>query len=248
VLECGPRWKYDLWYNAIVDLESNKAKRFGVGINRTAMEGGQWGYIGIDVRGAYLDQPTMMRATISTAHLLKQYGDIPGIRPFSFITVLPGLSAYEILTRKRENCGLDDEERPCYDELKDIAFYAPCTSRFDDIKNSIRRNDTGELVKSLKHKTLLERLAGYFRRQESKSYPSNGYGLPARKHVNVVEHVYIGKESRDIKESLLRKRVISSDITQIATRPSMRARVWPGWWQRWGLRSLREEPEYRGER
>jgi hypothetical protein len=78
-----------------------------VGINRTAMDSGQGRGIGINVRGAYLDQPTMMRATISTAHLLKQYGDIAGIRRFSFITVLPGLSAYEILTRKRENCGLD---------------------------------------------------------------------------------------------------------------------------------------------
>jgi hypothetical protein len=87
--------------------------------------------------------------------------------------------------------------------LKAVAFYAPFTNRFDDIRNSIRRNDTGELVKSLKHKTLLERLAGYFRRKESKSYPSDGYGLLVRKHVNVVEHVYIGKESRDIKESLL---------------------------------------------
>jgi hypothetical protein len=74
---------------------------------------------------------------------------------------------------------------------------------------SIRRNDTGELVKSLKHKTLLERLAGYFRGKESKSYPSDGYGLLARKHVNVVEHVYIGKESRDSKESLLEE---TSDI------------------------------------
>ena len=34
------------------------------------------------MRGAYLDQPTMMRATISMAQLLKQYGDIAGIRPF----------------------------------------------------------------------------------------------------------------------------------------------------------------------
>lgn len=94
VLECGPRWKYDLWYNAIMDLEYDKAK---LEINRAAMEGGQQGGIGINVRGKYLDQPPMMRATISTAHLLKQYGDIPGIRPFSFITVLPGLSAYEIM-------------------------------------------------------------------------------------------------------------------------------------------------------
>jgi hypothetical protein len=43
----------------------------------------------------------------------------------------------------------------------------------------------------------------FFRRKESKSYPANGYGLLARKHVNVVEHLYIGKASRDIKESLL---------------------------------------------
>jgi hypothetical protein len=141
VLECGPRWKYDLWYNAMMDLESNKARRFRAGINRTAMDGGQRGGIGINVHGVYLDQPTMMRATISTAHLLKQYGDIAGIRPFSFIRVLPGLCTYEILTRKRENCGLNVEERPCYDELKDVAFYAPFTNRFDDIKNSIRRND-----------------------------------------------------------------------------------------------------------
>jgi hypothetical protein len=138
-----------------------------------------------------------------SAHLLKQYRDIAGIRPFSFITVLPALSAYEILTRQRENCGLDEEERPCYDELEGVTFYAPFTNRFDDIKDTIRRNDTGELVKGIKHKTLLERLAGYFRRKESKSYPSDGYGLLARKHVHVVEHVYIGKESRDMNESLL---------------------------------------------
>jgi hypothetical protein len=40
VLDCAPRWRYDLWYNAIMDLESNKAKRFGVETNRIAMEGG----------------------------------------------------------------------------------------------------------------------------------------------------------------------------------------------------------------
>jgi hypothetical protein len=230
-----------------MDLESNKAKRLGAGINRT-MDGAQRGGIGIIVRGAYLDQPTMMRATISTHHLLKQYGDIPGIRPFSFITVLPGLSAYEILTRKRENCGLDDDERPCYDELNDIAFYAPFTNRSDDIKDNIRRNDTGELVKSLKHKTLLERLAGYFRRKESKSYPSDGYGLLARKHVNVVEHVYIGKESRDIKESLLEE---TGDVighhTDSDTPEYARTGV-AGFVAAVGLRRSREELEYRGER
>jgi hypothetical protein len=119
VLECGPRWKYDLWYNAIMDLGSDKAKLE----IKPGRHGGWAAGRYRDQRACeYLDQPTMMRATISTAHLLKQYGDIPGIRSFSFITVLPRLSAYEIMTRKRENCGLDDEERPCYDGLKAPRF------------------------------------------------------------------------------------------------------------------------------
>jgi hypothetical protein len=219
VLECGPRWKYDLWYNAIMDLESDKAK---LEINRAAMEGGQQGGIGINVRGEYLDQPTMMRATISTAHLLKQYGDIPGIRPFSFITVLPGLSAYEIMTRKRENCGLDDEERPCYDGLKGAAFYAPFTNRFDDIQNSIRRNNTGELVKSLKHKTLLERLAGYFRRNKSNSYPSDDTGCS---RINTSTWSNTSTSRRSPETSRKRCWVMSSGITQIATREYSRTGV-----------------------
>lgn len=52
----------------------------------------------------------------------------------------------------------------------------------------------------LEHKTLNERLRGYFQHRERKSYPPDGAGLLQRRHVRVIEHVFIGKESQQIKE------------------------------------------------
>lgn len=179
----GARWTYDLWYEAISQAEHGNA-RLGVG------------------KPAF-DIPARMRATITTAHLLRQYKEIPGIRPFSFITVLPGLTSFEIGMRRMKAGGRrvigGVEQADLYSELEGVTFYARYSDPFDDIKDRIRRADTHEVV-NIEHKTLNERLRGYFMHREHKSYPPEGVGLLERRPVQVLEHIYIGKETREVKE------------------------------------------------
>ena len=146
----------------------------------------------------------MTRATITTAHLLRQYRGVPGIRPFSFICVLPGLTARNISERRwrtPDGCvTINGIERPdLYTGLKGVTFYAPYSNSFEKLKGMIRRSDTHEVV-DIEHKTLNERLHGYFMHREHKSYPPDGVGLLQCWHIQVLEHVYIGKEMQEIKE------------------------------------------------
>lgn len=76
----GPRWLYDWWYRAIEQAETGEDC-----ITIADMPG--------------LDVPAMHQVTVSTWNLWQQFKDVPGMRPFNFITVLPALgSALDIAT------------------------------------------------------------------------------------------------------------------------------------------------------
>ena len=182
----GPRWKYDLWYRAIHQIECG---------NDT-----------VTAAHAVLDVPALNKVTVSTAHLYKTFSKMPGIRPFSFITVLPSLNSAEIFMRDNLDlaAAVEAGEPPGpsrYADLKGITYYAPYAQSIEKIADQIRRSDTHELVK-IRHKTLNERLERYFRHPESKSWPPNGVGLLERRQVHVVEHVFIGKESNAIRDDI----------------------------------------------
>jgi hypothetical protein len=180
----GARWKYDLWYRAITQIEK--------------------GITNITVIDAALNIPALTRLTITTAHLLKTYGRIPSIRPFSFICVMPSLGKVELFWRENraKSAAIEAGRRMGASEYTDLAgvtFYAPYGNSIEALRGKIRRSDTHELVE-IEHKTLNERLLEYFQHPEAKSSPANGLGLLARRHVYVYEHVFIGKESNAIKD------------------------------------------------
>lgn len=62
-----------------------------------------------------------------------------------------------------------------HDGLKGVTYYAPFANSFSALAGDIRRGDTHEIVR-IDHKTMIERMAGYFGHPEAKSLPSEGIG------------------------------------------------------------------------
>jgi hypothetical protein len=145
--------------------------------------------------------------TISTWKLYETYRDVPGIRPFSFITVLPPLTRHDIFWRLRRleqaategRIGWDivQAARERYAGLAGVSFYAPYATKAADLQD-IRRADTHELVEGIEHRTLAEALRDYFRHPEWKSGDPRGVGPLPRRHVHAQRHQAIGKESNDL--------------------------------------------------
>ena len=203
----GAPWKYDLWYRAIEQVEHGNSK--------------------IIVNEPSLNIPALTRLTITTAHLLKTYRHIPGIRPFSFICVIPSLGKVEIFWRENraKRAAIDAGQRSGaskYTDLAGVTFYASYGNSIEALRGKIRRSDTHELVE-IEHKTLNERLAEYFQHPEAKSSPSDGVGLLARRHVYVVEHVFIGKESNAIKDDTAEESgdIVATDEPEVYVREGL---------------------------
>jgi hypothetical protein len=145
--------------------------------------------------------------TISTWKLYETYQQVPGIRPFSFITVLPPLSPRDIFWRLRRLEQAATAEQLSWDEvqaatsryvgLAGVSFYAPYAASAAELLD-IRRSDTHELVDRIAHRTLAEALRHYFRHPEWKSGDPRGVGLVPQRHVTVWRHQAIGKESHAI--------------------------------------------------
>jgi hypothetical protein len=185
----GHRWMYDLWYSAIRQIEQRKAR---VSIYDLP----------------FLSEPALTRVTVSTAQLFKRFKDIAGIRPFSFMTMLPSLNQVELLGRLDKNFNVFEMEAPSdlrrnFDlfELKSVAFYAPYGISFNAIREQIRRMDNNELV-TIDHRTLAECVVGYFSHPEAKAGNSKGIGRLERQHLRIIEHVFIGKETHRIKDDI----------------------------------------------
>jgi hypothetical protein len=66
------------------------------------------------------------------------------------------------------------------------------------MRRDVRRTDTGGLADAIEHRTLGEALRDYFQHPEWKSGDPRGVGLLPRRHVLVLRHVAIGKESNAI--------------------------------------------------
>ena len=165
----GARWKYNCWYRAIQQVERGNTK--------------------VVIHSPELEAPVLAKLTLSTWHLYQSHSNIPDVRPFSFITVLPALSESVLIWRQNieRAARIGDNvfaTSDSYEGLAGVTFYAPFGKSFADITGKVRRSDTHALI-TLEHKTLRERLAGYFRHSESKSIPSDGIGLLARRHVYI---------------------------------------------------------------
>lgn len=187
----GHRWMYDLWYHAITEIENGNRR-----VSLTDL--------------SFLSEPALTRVTISTAQLLKRFKNIPEIRPFSFMVMLPSLTQFELLGRSQshfetiaESSIEKVENIQPYNplELEGIAFYAPFGKSYQDIQNQIRRMDNNELI-AIDHKTLAECVADYFSHGEAKAANPKGIGRLERQYLQIIEHIFIGKETNRIKDDI----------------------------------------------
>ncbi|SFF03391.1 DNA polymerase domain-containing protein [Nitrosomonas sp. Nm166] len=178
----GHRWMFDLWYSAIQQIEQGKTQ-----VSLHDLE--------------FLFEPALTRVTVSTAQLLKRFKEISGIRPFSFMTMLPSLNQVELLWRLSNNFEEASDQPDNLFDLKGIPFYAPFGASYYAIRDQIRRMDNNELI-MIEHKRLVECLVYYFSHGEAKAANPKGIGRLERQHLNIIEHVYIGKETHRIKDEI----------------------------------------------
>ncbi|MGO8948000.1 MAG: hypothetical protein ACLQUY_10125, partial [Ktedonobacterales bacterium] len=126
----GERWHYDLWYDFIAAMESEQLLS-GVPLPRDERSVPR--YVVPDTE--WLATSAFHQVTISTPHLLRQFQDIPDIRPFNFITVLPALTDQDIFWRQRRleaaatrgELSVDEanQHKAHYEDLPGASFYAP---------------------------------------------------------------------------------------------------------------------------
>ncbi len=182
----GHRWMYDLWYSAIEQFEQGETR-----IAVAALP--------------FLAEPALTRVTVSTAGLMKRFKDIFGIRPFSFMTMLPSLNKVELIWRNTFNITQLELSQPSLkadvNDLKGVAFYTSYGTTFNTIRGQIRRMDNNELV-SIEHKTLAECVMHYFSHPEAKAENPKGIGRLEHRHLQIIEQVFIGKETHRIKDDI----------------------------------------------
>jgi hypothetical protein len=186
----GHRWMYDLWYHAIGEIEAGKT--------RVAL-----------INLPFLKEPALTKVTISTTQLLKRFRNIPDIRPFSFMVMLPSFNQFELLARSQRNfekiseSAAPHEATQTYDpsELKGVAFYAPFGKTYQAVHDQIRRMDNNKSI-AIEQKTLAECVADYFSHGETKAANPKGIGKLERQHLQIIEHIFIGKETNRVKDDI----------------------------------------------
>jgi hypothetical protein len=199
----GERWHYDLWYDAIAAIDGGTLPD---GRPTPTDAHGAPRYV-VPTDGAWLSAPAFHRVTITTWNLYQTYKDIPGVRPFNFLTALPALTAEDIFHRQRRidqdalagrmSWEAAEAAKAGYAGLAGVSFIAPYAQTLAELRD-VRRTDTGELVGDIQHRTLGETLRNYFQHPEWKSADPHGVGGLPRRHVMVFRHVAIGKESNPI--------------------------------------------------
>lgn len=201
----GERWAYDLWYDAIAAIDGGTVWRDDVGIPCYYVAPSAW-----------LNNPAFHRLTVSTADLYRAHKDIPGLRPFSFITVLPSLEDFLLALRRMT---LDDTtDLPIYDGLEHVGYYASYARAASDL-HDVRRKDTGARVE-IRHKTVAECLVHYYTHYEWKAAEPGGVGVLPRRHVSPVQHIHIGKESDRVQLVALEDTdgaIVESEAQQYST-------------------------------
>ena len=148
-------------------------------------------------------QPDMYQVSISTWDLYEQYKNIEGIKPFSFFTLLhPILGLIPFLHQE------DDNEHKLYMELAHnmTSFYTSASTPVelqDRARYPIRRCDNNVVMPdSFVPTPISESLYCHFSRTENKVINGNETGIMLPRYMNVVEPLYIGKESYEIKDEL----------------------------------------------
>jgi hypothetical protein len=182
---------YDLWYHAIAEIEKGKKQ---VSLNNLP----------------FLFESALTKVTVSTAQLLKRFKNIPDMRPFSFMVMLQSLNQIELLSRSTnylemltDSAILNGEITRPFNPivLKDVPFYAPFGKSYADIQFQIKRMDNNELI-TIEHKTLAECVINYFSHGEAKVANPKGIGKLERQHLQIIEHIFIGKETNRIKDDI----------------------------------------------
>jgi hypothetical protein len=198
----GERWHYDLWYEAIAAIDS------GTLPNGRPMPRDERGVPQYSVPDSdWLNPPAFHQVTLSTATLYHAHEHVEGARPFSFITVLPSLERQQILWRQihlrqaaaNGEIGQEDAETALarYERLAGVTFYAPYARTAVELRD-VQRSDTHEAVTGIEHQRLSEALRDYYRHPEWKSGDPRGVGTLPRRHVRVLRHIAIGKESKQV--------------------------------------------------
>jgi hypothetical protein len=187
----GPRFIYDFWYHAIGFIEGKASGSIPRVAEFTLPE-------------EFSKHAAMMRVAVTTWELYERFRDIPGIKPFSFFTVLSSFSR-DIVNRRN----YDAATRERYLSLTGTAFYAPHATDYAEVKAkaseddrfAVRRADTREAV-DIDHVTLAERLRHHLLKPESKFENPEGIGELERRHVIVTDRVFVGKESDEVLDEL----------------------------------------------
>ncbi len=171
------KWVGEAWYRHIYKLRFN---------------------VDAPVRGAddrasdmFINFPQRQRLSLSTWHLYEIYGaphkKDRSIRPFNFCALYPRLprGSKPLPVSQRE----DAKTTP--------TFYAPAVPINNDTDTlTVFRTDTNEqvIIEIDDMRKITDMLPKYFDHPEAKSTPSNGVGLLHRKDIQVIDHIFIGKE------------------------------------------------------
>ncbi len=159
-----------------------------------------------------LATPAFHQMTISTARLYHQYEQIPGLRPFSFITVAPPVQNRALMLRHMQIDAAtpDGPGDPLHasDDLRGVAFYAPYCPTLADLhaaraNRRLFRMDTHQPLSddSLPLTTLANAVENYYTHPEAKSGDPAGMGVLPRRHVRIARLIPIGKESDALWET-----------------------------------------------
>lgn len=151
-----------------------------------------------------LQHPVMEQCTLNSTHLYNMYAQLPNIRPFNFFTVYPAIPSWAGSSLHKETGG-----DTLYSEFtRTLPPVAVVYTRKDNKLHRLPSN----LMTSISNATL-----EYFDHAEAKSTPSNGEGWLERRHVRVIEHVYIGKEYSELHESAMQLRKYDNHPLPLAT-------------------------------
>jgi hypothetical protein len=222
----GPRWNYDIWYDAIVALETGcyrnthplqrhpqtGAPLYVVPASLTENSGPEWG------ANPWLCEPALYQVTVSTWNLLKAYssdydGHLEDVRPFSFFTLLPGFTSSQRTSRFHlaDSAGHDRLARAYLNLPNNQPFIGPYAHTPEALRVLQTQGAFGWYDKTTKQwrqlppevvtPTLAEEIETHFQRPAYKSPTPRGVGaLP----IPVIDHVdriaVISKETNAIAQ------------------------------------------------
>jgi hypothetical protein len=184
----GERWQYDQWYAFITDVEAGQTQHRVVGQREPG----------------WLDLPAFYHVAVTTAEIAGRYIDVPGLRPYGTVTVLPPLdraptggdvrSLYASATAAMDGV-----------TLASASFYAPYAGSVDELQGVryVDRTGVSQLApEGLPYVTVARRFDRYFVQRVHKSADPGGVGVLPRRHVRVGYLRGIGKESDRIAEEV----------------------------------------------